>query len=180
MMADDGSGTPGSTARATPARLSAARLAAVQALYQAEIAGAGLDAVILQFLEFRSDGVLDEDEAPVKPDPDLFTEVVRGTHARSGEIDDMLRAALPETWPPERIELLLRCILRAGVYELLARASVPARVAIAEYVDLADAFFEPAERGMANAVLDRLARRLRRGEFTAAEGPSDAGTATAG
>lgn len=175
-----GSETPGSGSPIPAARLSASRLAAVQALYQAEVAGAGLDNVILQFLEFRSDGVLDEDEAPVKPDPALFAEVVRGAHARSEEIDDMLRAALSETWPLERIELLLRCILRAAAYELLARAWVPARVVIAEYVDLADAFFDPAERGMANAVLDRLARKLRETEFTGAEGPSDAGAETAG
>lgn len=168
-----GSGTP-------PARLSAARLACVQALYQAEITDTPMDSVVLQFLEFRSDGALDEDEAPIKPDTALFTEVVRGTHSRSEEIDNMLRATLPSKWPLERIEALLRCILRAGVYELLARHRVPARVAISEYVDLADAFFDSAERGMTNAVLDRLARRLREGEFTIPEESPDASTCAAG
>ncbi len=178
-MTEACSAAPEPSAKTPPVRLSAARLAVIQALYQAEISGTPLDAVILQFLEFRSDGVLDDDEAPVKPDPALFAEIARGTRSRSEEIDDMLRAALPQTWPLERIELLLRCILRGGVYELLARRAVPARVAISEYVDLADAFFEPAERGMANAVLDRLARRLRESEFPGSQGAADAGSAAA-
>ena len=162
-----------------PARLSAARLAAVQALYQSEITSAPFDSVILEFLEFRGGGALDDDEAPVKPDQALFVELVRGAHARSGEIDDMLRAVLRETWTLERVELLLRCILRAGVYELLARRAVPARVAVCEYVDLADAFFDPAERGMVNAILDRLARGLREAEFAGTEDATDAVSAAA-
>ncbi len=178
-MAEAGSRAPKASAKTPSARLSAARLAAVQALYQAEITGMPPDSVILQFLEFRSDGVLDDDEAPVKPDPALFTELVRGAHTRSGEIDDMLRSVLQETWALERVELLLRCILRAGVYELLARRAVPARAAISEYVDLTDAFFDPAERGMANAILDRLARRLREAEFTDTEDASDVASAAA-
>ncbi len=176
-MARTGPRTSG--AGALPARLSAARLAAVQALYQAEITGAPLDSVILQFREFRRGGVLDDNETPIKPDQALFAELVRGAHARSREIDAMLGAALRETWPLERVELLLRCILRAGVYELLVRRAVPARVAISEYVDLADAFFDSAECGMANAILDGLARRLREAEFTSTADARDIAAATA-
>ncbi len=149
--------------RAAP--LSAARLAAVQALYQMEIAGAPLEDVLSQFLEFHRAGVLDEDEAPVRPKSALFTQLLRGTVVRRDEIDDILRAALSPSWPLRRIEVLLACIMRAGVFELLARPDIPARVVITEYVDIADAFFADAEKGMANAVLDAAGQRLRGGEF---------------
>ena len=161
-------------------RLSAGRLAAVQALYQIEILDASPETVVLQFLAHRSGGALDEGEKPVKPDAGLFVAIVRGTHARSDEIDDILRTALPETWPLERLHLLLRCVLRAGVYELLANRKAPPRVVLSEYVDLADAFFAAAERGMANAVLDRLARRLRAPAFESEEALADAGTSVEG
>ncbi|MDE0057167.1 MAG: transcription antitermination factor NusB [Defluviicoccus sp.] len=147
------------------APLSAARLAAVQALYQMEIAGAPLEEVLSQFLEFHRGGVLDEDQTPVRPKSALFAQILRGTTLRRGEIDDILGAALSPSWPLGRIEVLLACIMRAGVFELLARPEVPARVVITEYVDIADAFFAAAQKGMANAVLDAAAQRLRGGEF---------------
>ena len=89
----------------------------------------------------------------------------------------MLSEALAADWPPERLQVILRCILLVGTCELVARRNTPARVVIAEHVDLAHAFFAGAEPGMVNAVLDRLARRLRPGEL--AEGNGD-GTAPAG
>lgn len=162
------------------ARLSAARLAAVQALYQMEISGAAIEDVLAQFLRYHRDGILDRDETPVPPKSALFTEILRGTAVRREEIETILRAALSPSWPLERIQVLLACILRAGVFELLARPATPARVAIAEYVDLADAFFATAEKGMTNAVLDKVAQRLRSGEFAESGGPAGARTATAG
>lgn len=162
------------------ARLSAARLAAVQALYQMEMTDAPIEDVLSQFLQHHRDGILDRDETPVRPKTALFAEILRGTTVRRDEIEDILRAALSPSWPLERIQVLLACILRAGVFELLGRSATPARVAIAEYVDLADAFFDAAEKGMANAVLDRIAQRLRGGEFAKSGGVADARSATAG
>ncbi|MDE0335941.1 MAG: transcription antitermination factor NusB [Defluviicoccus sp.] len=162
------------------ARLSAARLAAVQALYQMEMTGAAIEDVLAEFLRYRRRGVLDRNETPVPPKSALFTEILRGTTVRREEIEDILRAALNPSWPLERIEVLLACILRAGVFELLGRPATPARVAVSEYVDLADAFYDVAEKGMANAVLDRVARRLRGDEFTESGGPAGARAAAAG
>ena len=111
--------------------------------------------------------MLDDNETPIKPDQALFAELVRGrARAIPGDRRNAWALRCGKLGPLERVELLLRCILRAGVYELLVRRAVPARVAISEYVDLADAFFDSAECGMANAILDGLARRLREAEFT--------------
>jgi N utilization substance protein B len=90
---------------------------------------------------------------------------VRGVAERAEDIDRMLASALTESWTVERLEVVLRCILRAGAYELLARPGVPARAAINEYVELAHAFYAGAEPGMVNGLLDRLARLLRPEEF---------------
>lgn len=162
------------------ARLSAARLAAVQALYQMEITGAPIEDVLSQFLQYHRGGVLDQDETPVRPKTALFTEILRGATVRRDEIEDILRAALSPSWPLERIEVLLGCILRAGVFELLGRPATPARVAIAEYVDLAHAFFSGAEKGMTNAVLDRVAKRMRSEELSESGSPAGARATTAG
>lgn len=162
------------------ARLSAARLAAVQALYQIEMTGAASEDVLAQFLEFHRGGILDEDETPVRPKTALFAEILRGATERRSEIDDILRAALSPSWPLERIEMLLGCILRAGVFELLGRPGSPARVVIAEYVDLADAFYATAEKGMTNAVLDAVGQRLRSGEFDKPGGTTGARAAASG
>lgn len=157
-------------AKAQTARHSAARLAAVQALYQIELSGGSPDEVIEQFRRYRL-GEDIEGEKAVQPNADLFTEIVRGVCRRRGELADMLSAALTDRWPLERLQIVLRSILYAGIYELLARREVPARAAINEYVDLAHAFYAGAEPGMVNGILDRLARRLRPGELN-----DDAGT----
>lgn len=153
------------------AALSAARLFAVQALYQASMSGDSMDAVLEEFLRHRlsdADDTLDGAEA-IKPKKQLFTELVKGTTNRREEIDDMIAAALPEKWPLDRLETVLRCILEPGVYELLARKQATARVIINEYVDLAHAFYAGPEPGMVNGILDRLARKLRPAEFGAEE-----------
>jgi transcription antitermination protein NusB len=157
-------------------RQSAARLAAVQALYQVELSGDTADAVVLQFLENRREGEIDapDGDAAIPPKTELMTEIVRGVHARLAELDDMLTRALSNDWPVARLEHVLRCILRAGAYELAARHNVPARVVINEYVELAQAFYGGSEPGMVNGVLDTLARGLRRDEF----GGGRAGTET--
>jgi len=148
-------------------RQSAARLAAVQALYQVELSDDSADEVVLQFLECRREGEIDgpEDAPPVPPKTELMAEIVRGVHARLTEIDEMLEAALSDDWSVARVEHVLRCVLRAGAYELSTRRSVPARVVINEYVELAQAFYGGSEPGMVNGVLDKLARGLRPEEF---------------
>lgn len=142
----------------------AARLAAVQALYQMEIAGIAADMVVVEFLQHR---LHDEFEGFRLGELDrvLFAELVRGVGGAAGEIDDMLAAVIAEDWEVERLDTLLRIILRAGTFELGYRTAAPARTVISEYVAIADSFFSGKEPGMVNGMLDRLARELRREEF---------------
>ena len=157
-------------------RRGAARLAAVQALYQAELTGAQGAEVVDEFIAHRLgceiDGV-----AGAQADPEFFAELVRGTLERRNEIDGLLSEALVEGWPLARLDKTLRATLRAGTFELLARSDVPARVVIAEYLEVAHAFFAGAESGLVNGVLDSLGRRLRPGEL---EGDGDRRPARAG
>jgi transcription antitermination protein NusB len=142
-------------------RRTAARLAAVQALYQIELGGgAPAEEVIAEFVRHRL-GRESEGENFGKADQVLFTDIVAGADARQPELDRLITDALSADWPLERLEVILRAILRAGTYELLVRKDVPARVAISEYLDIAHAFFAGKEPGMVNGVLDRLARTLR-------------------
>lgn len=165
------------------ANLSAARLAAVQALYQIDLGGGSMEDALLDFLGARGDETIDapDGEAAVRPDGPLFTEILRGVWARRDELSDMISAALADDWPLRRLEIVLRCILEAGTYELLARTDTPARVILDEYVELAHAFYANAEPGMVNGVLDTLARRLRPDEFDGDEKAESGGqTATTG
>ncbi len=159
------------------ANLSAARLAAIQALYQIDLGGGSMEDALLDFLRERGDETVDapDGEIAVRPDRGLFAEIVRGVWARREELSDMIGAALVEGWPLNRLEVVLRCILEAGVYELLARPNVPVRVVIDEYVDLAHAFYAGAEPGMVNGVLDTLAHRLRPDEFDDANSKAENG-----
>lgn len=141
-------------------RRTAARLAAVQALYQIEVSGASPANVVMEFLRHRL-GQEGEGETFGAADERLFAELVEGASARREELDRHIAAALTPDWPLERLEIILRAILRTGAYELLARLEVPARVAISEYIDIAHAFFAGKEPGLINGVLDRLARTLR-------------------
>ncbi len=143
---------------------SAARLAVVQALYQMEVAGKGLNEI---FSEFEAHWIGREIEGEqYKPaDRAFFREVLQGVLDDQGEIDRQIDKALAGGWPLQRIETVMRAVLRAGAYELRSRKDVPARVAIKEYVDVAGAFFGPTESGMVNAVLDRIAREARAGEL---------------
>lgn len=143
---------------------SAARLAAVQALYQIEMNQGEPEDVIEEFLEHRTDQA-PEEGGIAGADPELFTLLVRGIIEEEEDIDDMLSAVLDSEWPLQRLERLLRLLLRAGVYEIAERRALPARVAIAEYLALADAFFSGSEPGLVNGVLDRVGRALRPEEF---------------
>ncbi len=138
-----------------------ARIAAVQALYQLDMNEPEPRQVIAEFVTHR---------LPETADRALFGELVAGVADRIAEIDEAVAGTLVEGWSLERLEMVLRAILRAGAFELMARADVPARVVISEYVDIAHAFFAGKEPGLVNGVLDKLARVLRAPEFGAARG----------
>ena len=143
------------------ARRSASRLAAVQALYQRELTEAGTERVLGEFLRFRLGDRTDDDEQWVEPDRALFAAIVRGVDRRGADIDPIVTQALGPQWSFDRLEVLLRVILRAGVWELLENRDAETRIVIAEYIDLTDAFFVGREAGMVNAVLDRVGRSVR-------------------
>ncbi len=148
----------------TMASRSAARLAAVQALYQIDLAAASAEDVIDEFHHFRLREKLDGIER-LAADSDLFDMIVRGTQLRRDELDVLIAASLAPGWSVERLETVLRATLRAGAFELIVDAVVPAAVVITEYVDVTHAFFAGKEPGFVNGVLDKLARSLRPGEL---------------
>jgi N utilization substance protein B len=141
-------------------RRRAARLAALQALYQLAMTETTPQSVLAEFLEQRLDEETD-DVRLTEADRIWFGNLVRGVAAEGADLDDMLAAVLADDWPVERLEMVLRILLRQGAYELGYLPEVPARVVINEYVGLAHAFFGGKEPGMVNGVLDRLARTLR-------------------
>ena len=147
----------------TPARSltrSAARLAAVQALYQHEMEGTPKAKLLDEFHQHRLGREI-EDEQYAEADVDFFDDVVGGTLARREEIDGLLAAKLTENWRLERLDKTLLQILRAGVYELLARADIAVGTAIGEYVDVAHAFFDERDARIVNGVLDAVAKAVR-------------------
>lgn len=135
----------------------AARLAAVQALYQMDVGRATLEDTLAQFSAFHLGREL-EGEQYLPADADFFGQIVRGVTRNQLEIDPAIDKALAEDWPIERIDSTLRAILRAAAFELLRRRDIPPRVVITEYVDVARAFFEEDASGMVNAALDSIAR----------------------
>lgn len=142
----------------------AARLAAVQALYQMDLAGTGINDIMAQFEKHWLGGEIEG--VQYRPaEPAYFRDIVEGVLREQRRLDPQIDAALQRGWPLKRIETILRAVLRAGAYELAHRADVPARVVTAEYVDVASAFVDKEETGMVNAVLDQLARELRADEF---------------
>jgi N utilization substance protein B len=139
---------------------SAARLAAVQALYQQEMEGTSLPRLLREFHEHRL-GATIEDDTYHEAEHDFFDDVVAGTDARRGEIDEMISAKLAEGWSLERLDRAMRAILRAGTYELIARPDVPVGSVISEYIDVAHAFFDKRESGFVNGLLDAIAKEAR-------------------
>jgi N utilization substance protein B len=140
---------------------SVARLAAVQALYQMEAAGAGVEAVVREFLDHRFGGDI-EGEHLADADETFFAELMRGVVADQAAVDQAIAKRLATGWRLERIDATLRAILRAGAFELTRRPDVPTEVAIDEYVEIAKSFFEGPEPGFVNAALDGIARDHRK------------------
>lgn len=137
-----------------------ARLAAVQALYQMEIAAAGVEAVVREFTDHRFDADM-EGERLAEADEAFFAEIVRGVVEHQAAIDRAVANRLASGWRLERLDATLRAILRAGGYELTQRPDVPLEVAIDEYVEIAKSFFEGPEPGVVNGVLDGIAKETR-------------------
>lgn len=138
----------------------AARLAAVQALYQLEMEGTALPLLLDEFHRHRLGAEIEGDQYAEAEVP-FFDAVVKGVAARLDEIDAILSERLAEGWKLERLDKTMLQILRAGSWELMARADVPTGSAISEYVDVAHAFFEPREAKFVNGVLDAVAKAVR-------------------
>jgi len=143
---------------------SRARLAAVQALYQMDLAGTDLAEVIDDFKTHRLSPEAG-DETIAGGDVDHFTRVLGGVVRRQREIDPMVDQQLAAGWSLIRVDAILRATLRAATFELIELADVPARVVISEYVNVAHAFFDAEEPKVVNGVLDQLTRKLRPGEL---------------
>lgn len=145
------------------------RLAAVQALYQLDVTDADLDSVIADFVLHRFNEAIDGVSYKAA-DPGHFETVVRGVVREREDVDDMLTAVLSDEWTVERLEPLLRCVMRAATFELSDMLDVPARVVISEYLAVAHAFFAEREPAMVNGVLDAIARALRPDEMRGGAG----------
>ncbi len=150
----------------------AARLAAVQALYQMDLAGTDLNDVIAEFMRERfdvqhADGDETAEIPAKKTDRLFFADILKGVLRRQREIDPLVDDQLATGWRLVRVDSILRAILRAGVSELLERADVPARVVINEYINVAHFFFSEDEPRVVNGVLDKIARKVRPKEFEA-------------
>jgi N utilization substance protein B len=147
----------------------AARLAIVQALYQMDLAGTGLNDILAEF-ENHWLGREVEGAQYLPAEAAFFREVVTGVVRVQNELDPLIDDALAKGWPLRRIETVIRAVLRAGAYELAHRTDVPVRVVVSEYADVAAAFLERKETGMVNAVLDQLGRQMRSAEIGHAGG----------
>ncbi|WP_376100542.1 transcription antitermination factor NusB [Roseomonas sp. CCTCC AB2023176] len=157
-----------------------ARVAAVQALFQAEASGDNPEAVIDQFVRHRigvmpgaggaMEAVFEDGQVPAADVP-LFAKIVRGAARDSETIDAQIAAHLSRDWALDRLDPVLRALLRAAAAELWGGQDPPARVVINEYMDVAHGFFDAEEPRFANGVLNALARHMRAGEFAAEDGP---------
>jgi len=156
---------------------SSARLSAVQALYEIDMTGVSADPVLQEFLKdrwkSRPDILIEGDEEHLPniatPDYALMTEIIRGVSAKRVDLDRIIEPSLSSEWTVERLEVILRATLRAGTFELLSIAEVPAKVIINEYVNVAKAFFDDNKPSLVNGVLDKIARVLRTAEMDKSE-----------
>jgi len=153
--------TPEAERRLRQVRRSGARLAAVQALYQMEQTGQSARSVIADFLDDRL-GLGDEGEPIEEADPDLFKDIVSGVVERQEEIDRSIAARLASGWRLDRIDATSRAILRAAVLELYSHMHLPPQIILDEYVSIAHAFFDGAEPGFINGLLDAVSEDIRR------------------
>ncbi|WP_411818683.1 transcription antitermination factor NusB [Hyphococcus sp. DH-69] len=142
---------------------SAARLAAVQALFQMEAAGQGVEATIREFQDFRLGNEVDGVKLQ-EADKTFFADILRGAVEAQGRLDPYLQRQLTSGWKLSRLDATVRAILRAGLYEMIRRPDIPYKVVINEYLDIANAFFDGDEPGFINAVLDAASKEARSDE----------------
>ena len=168
--------TPSAGGETALSARTAARLAAVQALYQMDLAGTDLNDVIAEFISQRMSNEANEDQPESDEDcashvdlsgadKQFFSDVLRAVLRRQREIDPLIDDQLATGWRLVRVDSILRATLRAGVCELLERADVPVRVVINEYINVARFFFSEDEPRVVNGVLDKIARKVRTAEF---------------
>ena len=157
--------TPSTTGGASPSRRQAARLAAVQALYQWQEGQHAPAEIVDQFLNVR---IGEAGEGGMRRDADrpLFKDVVEGAAGHGDELRETVSSALAQDWTWGRVDRLVRAILLAGAYELVHRRDVPPKVAINEYVEIAHAFYDQGEPSFVNSVLDRVGRQTRSAELS--------------
>jgi N utilization substance protein B len=149
---------------ASPARSrsrSAARLAAVQALYQQDMEKTSLAVLLHEFHHHRLGATIEGDQY-AEAEVDFFDDLVSGVHARGDELDALIAGKLSKGWSLHRLDKPMRQILRAGAYELVARIDVPTGSVISEYVDVAKAFYDKRETSFVNGLLDALAKDVRK------------------
>ena len=139
---------------------SAARLGAVQALYQQEMEGTPLARLLKEFHDHRLGAVI-EGAQYAEAEQDFFDDIVAGVDARRTNLDDLIADRLADGWSLDRLDRPMRAILRAGTYELVARPDVPVATVISEYVDVAHAFYDKRESGFVNGLLDGIAKEVR-------------------
>jgi N utilization substance protein B len=151
---------PSPKARTRSKARAASRLAAVQALYQQEMEGTKLTVLLTEFHQHRL-GATIEDVEYADADVTFFDDIVKGVDARREEIDRLIAEKLAADWSLDRLDKPMRQILRAGTYELLARADVPVGAVISEYLDVTDAFYDRREKGFVNGILDAVAKEVR-------------------
>lgn len=142
---------------------SAARLGAVQALYQMDLASTDLNEIINEFSVHRLGGNIDDEEYS-QADAEFFSTIIKGVVEHQRELDPLVNAHLAEGWRLSRLDSILRAVLRSATFELIYRKDVPAKVVINEYINVAHAFFEGEEPKVVNGVLDKIARQHRGGE----------------
>lgn len=140
---------------------STARLRAVQAVYQIEMTGIAAERVLSEFVEHRLAAPGDEGEVFAPADRSVFVAIVSGVARDRAALDDLIAGSLDPSWTLDRLEQVLRAILRCGAFELRSHAEVPTRVVISEYIDIAHAFYGGREPALVNAVLDSIAAVLR-------------------
>jgi N utilization substance protein B len=138
----------------------AARLAAVQALYQMDVGGTGVLEVVAEYETHRLGQELDG-ETYLKADASWFRAIVSGVVREQVRLDPLIGSALQDDWALSRLDSTVRAILRAGTFEILDRKDVPVPVIVTEYVEIAHAFFDEDEPKLVNAVLDRIAKQVR-------------------
>lgn len=161
-MSDTAPANPAETQSERRARLRrAARLSAVQAMYQMELTGQGANFVVKQFRDYR----FGDDNEPgeyIEADEDFFEDLLTGIVTHQDTVDNDIRAVLKDGWKLSRLDATVRAILRSGGYELTQREDVPVKTVINEYIDIAHAFFEGPEPGFVNASLDAMAKSSRK------------------